>query len=130
MGAPLEGLSWFQFGDDETLIVSVSTAIYSLDALFRTCYLFTDKCYLFLESEESERGIRVSIAKKKNDTNLRNIAGEFCNELIDQRLRRQIASETKPIRELIVAQAFTEAGLSDQSLGESNYVDDPKGISK
>jgi His-Xaa-Ser system protein HxsD len=43
---------------------------------------------------------------------LTRIAGEFGNELISQRIRLDLAEETRPVRELIVAQAFAEADLS------------------
>ena len=52
------------------------------------------------------------------------------NELINQRIRLDIAAETKSIRELIVAQAFAEADLLDRSRSEGDYHDDPRGIAK
>jgi His-Xaa-Ser system protein HxsD len=68
--------------------------------------------------------------RKTPDCDLHSLAGEFSNELINQRVRLQIASETRAIRELIVAQAFAEADLLDRSLSESSYVDDPRGVAR
>lgn len=123
-----ERISWLQEVTDESLCVSVDTAIYSLEALFRVCYAFTDRCYLFLQPKEGSSVTKVMFTRKNSDCDLPSLAGEFSNELINQRVRLQIASETKAIRELIVAQAFTEADLLDRSLSESGYVEDPKGI--
>ena len=123
-------IPWLIQEGDDTLSLSVDTSIYSLDALFRTCYVFTDKCYLFLEPEEAPVRVRVRFSKKSESSDLRRVTGDFCNELINQRLRRDIAAETRAIRELIVAQAFAEADLQERPASESDYNADPKGIAK
>ncbi|MGH2638354.1 MAG: His-Xaa-Ser system protein HxsD [Rhabdochlamydiaceae bacterium] len=130
MNSPPDNVPWIRELDDGTLTISVYTSLYSLQALFRTCYLFTDRCYLFLEPEESDAQVRVSIAAKSQGGKLKDVAGEFCNELINQKLRSDIAAETRPIRELIVAQAFAEADFRDQSQSEGDYSQDPRGIAK
>jgi His-Xaa-Ser system protein HxsD len=114
---------WIRELGDGTLSISVSTAIYPLPSVFRTCYIFTDRCYLFLEPEESGDIVQVSFAQKNQDTELHDIAGQFCNELINQRLRFDIAAETRPIRELIVAQAFAEAEFAQAPTSESANTD-------
>ncbi|HEX8456365.1 MAG TPA: His-Xaa-Ser system protein HxsD [Pyrinomonadaceae bacterium] len=123
-----ERISWLEEVTDESLCIGVDTAVYSLEALFRVCYGFTDKCYLFLQPEEASSVVRVKFSRKTPDCDLPSLAGEFSNELINQKVRQQIASETRAIRELIVAQAFAEADLLDRSLSESSYINDPKGI--
>ncbi len=125
-----ERISWLQDVTDESLCVCVDTAAYSLEALFRVCYVFTDRCYLFLRPEGSSSVIRVMFTRKSPDCDLPTLAGEFSNELINQKVRLQVASETRAIRELIVAQAFAEADLLDRSLSESDYVEDPRGIAR
>ncbi len=125
-----ERISWLENVSDESLRVSVDLSVYSLDALFRVCYIFTDRCYLFLEPAERPSTIRVRFARKMPECDLAIVAAEFSNALIDQRVRTQIASETKAVRELIVAQAFAEADLIDRSLSESSFVEDPKGIAR
>ncbi|MDQ3803556.1 MAG: His-Xaa-Ser system protein HxsD [Acidobacteriota bacterium] len=123
-----ERISWLQEVADEGLCVCVDTAVYSQEALFRVCYAFTDRCYLFLQPEEGSSVVKVMFTRKTADCDLPTLAGEFSNELINQKVRLQIASETRAIRELIVAQAFAEADLLDRSLSEAGYADDPKGI--
>jgi len=113
---------------DKTLTLEIDTAIYSLEALFRACYAFTDRCYLFLEPATKDTSIVLRITSKKPDFDLDTVAGEFSNALIDERVRRSIATETMSIRELIVAQAFAEVNILDRSLAEASYVEDPKGI--
>jgi His-Xaa-Ser system protein HxsD len=121
-------LSWVRDVTDESLVVAVNTDLYSREALFRVCYLFTDRCYLFLTQEEGAPVIQVRFTRKGPDTDLNRMAGEFSNELINQKVRLDIAAETKTIRELIVAQAFAEADLLDGDDSEASYIEDPRGI--
>lgn len=120
--------SWVQEVSDDSLVITVDSDLYSREALFRVCYLFTDRCYLFLSQEENSPVIQVRFTRKNPDTDLNELAGEFSNELINQKVRLDVAAETKAIRELIVAQAFAEADLLDGNGAEASYVDDPKGI--
>lgn len=119
---------WTKHVSDRTLTLEVDTAIYSLEALFRVCYAFTDRCYLFLEPATKDPSIVVRITGKKPDFDLDTVVGEFSNALIDERVRRDIATETMSIRELIIAQAFAEVDILDRSLAEASHVEDPKGI--
>lgn len=123
-------LCWTQNITADSLVVCVNLSVYPLDALFRVCYWFTDRCYLFLTVDEANSAVTVHFSKKSPDADLGVIAGEFSNELINQRVRRDVAEETRAIRELIVAQAFAEADLLDRSESEADYRLDPKGIAK
>ncbi|HET6977244.1 MAG TPA: His-Xaa-Ser system protein HxsD [Pyrinomonadaceae bacterium] len=120
--------TWIHESSECTLTIFVDTKIYSLEVLFRTCYSFTDRCYLFLEPSNDSQIIAVRFANKSSDGTLSTTAAEFSNELVNQRVRFDIANETRSIRELIVAQAFAEADLLDRSDSDADYVDDPRGI--
>jgi His-Xaa-Ser system protein HxsD len=106
--APMN-LDWSERSEDG-LTVIVDLSVYPEDALFRTCYLFTDRCYLFLDPAGPGQ-IRVRFRKRDPLASLMRMVGEFGNELINQRIRLNLAIETRAIRELIVAQAFAEADL-------------------
>lgn len=123
-------LSWVQDVSDDSLVMAVDSDLYSREALFRVCYLFTDMCYLFLMQEENSPVIQVRFTRKSTDVDLKKLAGEFSNELINQKVRLDVAAETKAIRELIVAQAFAEADLFDRGESEASYLDDPRGIAR
>lgn len=125
---PTANATWIHESSESTLSIFVNTKIYSLEVLFRTCYVFTDRCYLFLEPSDDPQIIAVRFTSKCSDGALSITAAEFSNELINQRVRSDIANETRSIRELIVAQAFAEADLLDRSDSEASYVDDPRGI--
>lgn len=121
-------LSWTKNLTEDGLDIQVNLSVYTLDALFRVCYWFTDRCYLFLTCDDSRLAVTVHIGRKTTDVDLRVIAGEFSNELINQKVRHDVADETRAIRELIVAQAFAEADLLDRSESSADYHRDPKGI--
>lgn len=88
----------------------VDTSLYGRDALFQTCYRFTDRCYLFLRrAEGSADVVTVEFRARTESGDLEAVLGEFANELLDQRLRADIARDTRAIRELIVTQAFHES---------------------
>jgi His-Xaa-Ser system protein HxsD len=90
--------------------LTVDTEIYGLEVLFRACYAFTDRCYLFLR-DRAPTQVTVVFRKRRSPKTLSALVEEFTNELIDQRLRVLLAAETKEIRERIVAQAFAEGEL-------------------
>ncbi len=127
---PSPKLSWARDVSDDGLVIAVNSDLYSREALFRVCYMFTDRCYLFLSQEEGSPIIHVRFTRKSPETGLNELAGEFSNELINQEVRLDVAAETKAIRELIVAQAFAEADLLGGGDSEADYVNDPRGVSR
>ena len=106
--------------DVDTAVLSVDESIYSRDAVLRTSYWFTDRCYLFIS--RPERGtLIVSMRLKESKPTLdkpvpdllETVAGEFQNALLDQQLRIDIEQQTRTVRELLIAKAFSEAGVMD-----------------
>ena len=95
---------------DGELQLTVDTNLYGHEALFRSCYAFTDRCYLFLREQGADKVV-VVFRRRQSPKTLESLVADFANDLIDQRLRVSIANETKVIREMIVAQAFNEADL-------------------
>ena len=104
---PSATLRWVRVNKDSLQLV-IDRSLYTDAVIFRTCYLFTDRCYLFL-SLTAPGEISVAFRAKQAQPDLHAVAGEFGNELINQKVRAELAEETKLIRELIVTQAFAEA---------------------
>ncbi len=102
-------LRWARVNKSSLELV-VDRSLYTDAVIFRTCYLFTDRCYLFL-CLTAPGEISVAFRAKKAQPDLDSVAGEFGNELVNQKIRAELAEETKLIRELIVTQAFAEADL-------------------
>ena len=103
---------------ESEITLLVDETIYSRAALLKTCYWFTNRCYIFVYRQD-ERHLGVRLANKSGNGGLDSIAGEFENALLDHQLRFEIASETATLRELIVAKAFAEGNaLEDPPVGD------------
>jgi His-Xaa-Ser system protein HxsD len=98
--------------------IRLDPRIYTRDAILRACYWHTDVAYIHLP-ESADGSLIVQIHLKQTVKTLENpkpvtieeFVGEFCNSLLDFELRRQVETETAPIRQLILAKAFSEAGI-------------------
>ena len=94
------------------LAVNFDLRIYSLNAIKKAAYKFTDKYSVLIEFVENDSKIQVLFKPiSKELDNLTNIAALFCNEVIDQDLRESIAKDTEGIKNLIIAQAFSKTSL-------------------
>jgi His-Xaa-Ser system protein HxsD len=113
---------------NSTAALTVDTTIYSLAAVLRACYKYTDRCYLFMTREPDAAHMVNVCFMPKQSSPLAEIVGEFCNELVDQSLRVTLAAEFGQVRDLIVAQAFSEGNLLDPQRDEGDYTNDPLGI--
>ncbi len=97
---------------EAALELIIDTSLYTDAVIFKASYWFTDRCYLLLERQDSNH-VLVRLTPRDLSIPLSAIAGEFCNELINRRVQQLVSDETRMIRELIVAQAFAESGLTD-----------------
>lgn len=124
-----------------TVSFTLKKALYSKSVLFRTCYTFVDRFYLFLD-EKSDDEWEVTL-KPKNDTksgNPEECEGEFRNELITEGLREELLENTRKIKEIIVARALygaddtsfietaSQQEYSDMEDEMDDYLEDPLGI--
>ena len=99
----------------------IDTSIYSETVVFKTSYWFTERAYVEL-LRVSSSAIRVRLTGRTGRDVPRQMAGEFQNALIDQKVRELVSAETAEIRDLIVRQAFAEAG--DDVRSNSSTADD------
>ena len=99
--------------EDGALRISLSLDIYGLEAILRSCYWLTDRCFVYL-APPKEGLIEITLlAKNAESAKTDQLTWDFLNDLIDQRLRIDINTETRAIREMIVAQAFADVDLID-----------------
>jgi His-Xaa-Ser system protein HxsD len=103
---------------DSEISLFVDETIYNRIALLKTCYWFTDRCYIFIYRHD-DKNLGVRITGKFGGTGVDAIVGEFQNALLDHQLRFEIERETATLRELIVAKAFAEGNvLEDPPVGD------------
>jgi His-Xaa-Ser system protein HxsD len=107
------GIAKEDCGDYE---LSVSLNLYSLEAVKKTAYKFTDRFGVFLSSSEDDDGKVIVTFNHDNESVRENfdlVYDEFCNELLDQDLRGTVVKQTEGVRNLILAQAFSKTSLLD-----------------
>lgn len=113
---------------ESLLALEVDLSLYSRQAVLRSCYKFTGRCYVFMAHPEEPGWLAVTFMAKTPESAPRDLVGEFYNELLDQQIREALETEMRPVREMIVAQAFAEGNLLDPLRDEGNYEEDPLGI--
>ncbi len=132
-GAP-EGFS-SESDSELSATIRLDSRVYSKEAILRTCHWFSEIAYIHLLDSPDDKFV-VHVRLKPNPPTLANpkpakvddVVGEFCNSLLEFELRRQVEAETAPVRQLILAKAFSESGiLEDEPPGT---ISDPVGIDK
>lgn len=82
---------------------------YSLDALKKAAYRMADRCTVIFGRSDSET-IVVTIVPNP-DADVTSCVRAFIDEALDQDLRERIGKETAPLRDLILAHAFSRTSL-------------------
>lgn len=97
---------------DGRVELAVDLRVYRLAAVKKTSYRFADRFTAILEAP-SETSVAVVLTFPNAVTEAYAIesARLFFQELLDQDLREQIAEETAPLRDLILAHAYSRTGL-------------------
>ena len=93
--------------DDRSLGLQLSEELYPLDAIYGAAYLFVDRCYVFLD-RPADKQVQVRFRAKSDatETDLEALAGEFCNEVLNQVVRLRVGESTRTLREYYLARAF------------------------
>lgn len=102
----------------DIMLLKLSKEIYEKEALIKTAYLFTDKYYIELDSEEELFVVKITPKLKDFEDN---IEKDFLNELIVQTTRLLVSRRTKNIREMIIGRALASTIIDKKDTG---FVDD------
>ncbi len=105
MSDTLDELVWST--DGRRVSFTLDEAIYPRDAVYGAAYLFVDRCFVFLSRPADQRiEVRLKPKGEADAAALEALAGELCNELLNQVLRFRLAESTGRIREYTFARAF------------------------
>lgn len=96
-----------------TRVVRFSQAVFGLDEIKKAAYRFTDRCTFEFEVEGADIVCTLRLAGDKDPGEAQRLEDAFRNEVLDQDLRRRIADETAPIRNAILAYAFSKTGIQE-----------------
>lgn len=98
--------------------VRFQTSVYGLDAIAAAAHRLTDRCHVHIESEQ-QGSVLVRIKPKSTLESARVLAGELANHVLDQSLRVRLASETEPIRRVLLAQVFSKVNILRPDLDDA-----------
>jgi His-Xaa-Ser system protein HxsD len=84
---------------------------HSADAIQRATYKLSDRLSCDLASEDVV--FRCTLHIQQEDPDVDALISEFRNEVLDETLRERIRDETKEVRNLILALAFSNTGLAE-----------------
>lgn len=85
---------------------------YRLTAVQKAAYRLAARCTAMLgEVTETSIAVSLSFSSATSAAHALEVARLFFQELLDQELREQIATETASLRNLILAHAYSRAGL-------------------
>lgn len=86
--------------------------IYSLDTIKKASYKFTDRCsFEFQAIAEEKILVSVNFLFSPDVASQNDIINQIHNEILDQDLRQTVARETEQVRNLILANAFSNTKL-------------------
>lgn len=110
----LETSAPFTFSDGAVQVI-LDMSVYRLAAVQKAAYRFAERCTAVLGAPDANR-IPVSFVFRPGvaEQDALETVRLFFQELLDQELREQIGEETRAVRALILAQAFSRTGLIRQ----------------
>jgi His-Xaa-Ser system protein HxsD len=97
----------------EHISFNVGESVYPIEAIYGACYLFVDRCFIYLSrTKQGAIKVRLTARGPATSADLDTLAGEFANELL--------AQATARIREHYAAAALRSASAgptTDDLLG-------------
>jgi len=93
------------------MIVEVLFQGHDLEVLEKAAYRFTNKFALVITTNGDNQICALDFPADKTEEAISFTIREFKNEVLDQKLRAKIKAESEPIRNLILAHAFSKTSL-------------------
>ncbi len=86
-----------------------------LASIKRAAYKFTDRCSVAFHIDDNKVICEFSFKNEFSDTEFKEFSIEFRNDVLDEELRAEIATQTEPVRNLILAYAFSKTNLGEDA---------------
>lgn len=90
-------------------VMKFSKELYPKVALIKAAYNYTDRAYIHLDADD--KNYYVSIDSKESETKIKK--EDFINEMLTQAVRHEVYSQTKNIRQLLLARAMATSVITD-----------------
>jgi His-Xaa-Ser system protein HxsD len=98
------------------MLFRFSKEIYNKEAVLKAAYQYTDRAFLHIDVDDTHYIVTVEL-KSKNETLTEE---EFQNEVLAQMVRQQVRVQTKNVRELMLARAFSSTIVEETPEYEPN----------
>src|SRR4051812_15841935 len=112
--------------------LTVDGALYPLDALYGAAYVFIDRCFVFLAKDPAAGAnqVKVTLSPKRGEPTeaaLRDLVGEFSNELLSCAWRHQITEKNRTLIEAVTTRALAGAlgPPSLEALAKFDFTEPP-----
>lgn len=113
-----------------TVEVLIDEKLYDLGVINKTFYWYLKEYKVSIESENT--GIRVQLQKLNgsiSNSEIEILSAQIPKDLLDFQVRKLITQETKNVRDLLIAKAFSESDEFDElppgnlkdTVGENNF---------
>ena len=109
--------------NESSVQVVIDGKLYSEEVIHKCFYWYGDKYSVNINTEANFFVVEISELSKKG--NIEKIFPKIKNDLIDFKTREIISTETKNIRDLLVAKAFANGEFDESPSGE---ISDPVGF--
>ena len=90
--------------------LALDQSVYSLEVVQKAAYRFIDRLTILISNTDTQILCEITPIEGLSKP-VEEIVADFKRELLDQQLRFQIKAETEPVRNLILALAFSRSGL-------------------
>ncbi len=110
---------WRSLNETPKTTIVFDTNIFAVETVKKAAYRYVDRFTVDFDLSGSRLTCTLSFAEDVSRELATKLAEEFKKEVLDQDLREQIKAETAPIRNLILAHAFSKTGLiADDQVSE------------
>lgn len=101
-------------GSPPSLVIVFPCGLYDLDAIKKAAYRFANIAAVEITPTDAEIACRFHLLSPLTDAEVQGLQNDFRIEVLDQDLRTSIASETAPMRNAILAYAFSKTGIQGE----------------
>ena len=101
-------------GEDKkakTVSVNFDSRVFSLIAVKKAAYKYIDSFSADISINTDEVRCLLKLTSPRSDESCASLVDDFKKEVLDQDLREKLKVETEPIRNLILAHAFSKTGI-------------------
>jgi His-Xaa-Ser system protein HxsD len=120
-------------GADVRVSIRLDKSLISIEAILKTCYWFT-RNFSYAIEELSGAEVVVSLVPRNSLLVDPSIEADFIAQATDFALRERIETQTSGVRDLLLAKAFSEAGVLEDppqgAFGDRIEEEKPNGLFK